>query len=424
MRFGARERHCSMHEVAPANVAGRDRTLRLAFVSAVVALVAAFAAVGSTIPLFNIYRAEDGFTNAGISATVVAYSVATLATLLVLGRLSNHLGRRPTSVAGLVLLVLGCVLLLNVHHIGILIAGRLLMGLGAGLASSSITSYIVDAAPARPAWLAAVASSQTVMLGLAVGAIASGALVQFGPWPRELIFLVVIALLLASLALIVVSPETVTPTPGAWRSLRPRVYVPARVRSLLPVAAAVLLATWAAGAFYQAFVPALVEEQLHTSSPLVVGLVFAAYMTPSVLGAPLGGRFTPAAAQRLGMIAFLAGMIGIIAAIASGTLALFIVATIVAGAGQGIAISAATRGLLHGSTLADRAPIFSVVYLLSYSGATIPALIAGQLSHTFSLPQIALGYGALAMVATLFTVIAAHDVRTDATRATSLGDRS
>ena len=79
---------------------------------------------------------------------------------------------------------------MNVHDIGILIAGRLLMGLGAGLASSSLTSYIVDAAPTRPAWLASVASSQTVMLGLAVGAIASGALVQFGPWPRELIYLV------------------------------------------------------------------------------------------------------------------------------------------------------------------------------------------------------------------------------------------
>ena len=125
-----------------------------------------------------------------------------------------------------------------------------------------------------------------------------------------------------------------TPTPGAWRSLRPRVRVPARVRHLLPVAAAVFLATWATGAFYQAFVPALVEDQLHTRSPLVLGLVFAAYMGPSVLGAPLGGRFTPATAQRVGMIAFLAGMIGIITAIATGTLALFIVATIVAGAGS------------------------------------------------------------------------------------------
>jgi hypothetical protein len=56
-----------------------------------------------------------------------------------------------------------------------------------------------------------------------------------------------------------------------------------------------------------------------------------------------------------------------------------------------------------------------VVYLLSYSGATIPSLISGQLSHTFSLPKIVLGYGAFALVATLFTVIAARDSHTDTT---------
>src|SRR4051812_11299122 len=405
-----------MHNVAPeVNMTRRDRTLQLAFVSAVVSLVAVFAAVGSTIPLFNIYRAEEGFTNADISLTVVAYSAATLSTLLVLGRLSNYVGRRPTAIASLGLLVLACLLLLNVHHIAILIAGRLLMGLGAGLASSSLTSYIVDAAPIRPAWLASVASSQTVMLGLAVGAIGSGALVQFGPWPRQLIYLIVAGLLLLSAALVAVSPETATPAPGAWRSLRPRVRVPGRVRHLIPVAAAVFLATWATGAFYQAFVPALVEDQLHSHSPLVIGLVFAAYMGPSALGAPLGGLFASAAAQRVGMAAFLAGWIGIVTAIANGALPLFIAATIVAGAGQGIAISAATRGLLFGSSVADRAPIFAVTYLLSYGGATVPSLISGQLVNTFSLPQIVFGYGAFALIGTLVTVIAARNPHLETT---------
>jgi hypothetical protein len=111
------------------------------------------------------------------------------------------------------------------------------------------------------------------------------------------------------------------------------------------------------------------------------------------------------------MIGFLLGLIGIITAVSIDGLALFIVATVVAGASQGIAISAATRGLLHGSTLAHRAPIFSVIYLLSYSGATIPALVAGQLTSALTLPQIAVGYGALALLATLLTVIAAHDPR-------------
>jgi MFS family permease len=410
------ERHGSMENLAPViNLVRRDRTLRLAFLSAVVSLAAAFAASAAPIPLFNTYRAEDGFTNADISLAVVAYDLPTLAALLVMGRLSNHLGRRRASIASLGLLLLGCLLLLNVHDVGTLLAGRLLMGLGAGLASSNLTAYIVDAAPSRPAWLPSVASSQTPMLGLAVGAIASGALVQFGPWPRDLIYLIAVGLLLLSAVLIAISAETVTPTPGVWRSLRPSVRVPAGVGRLLPVAAAVFLSTWATGAFYQAFMPALIEDQLHSRSSLVLGLVFAAYMAPSALGAPLGGRFKPAAAQRLGMIAFLAGMIGVITAIVTGTLLVFIAATIVAGASQGIAISAATRGLLHGSSVADRAPIFSVIYLICYSAAAFPSLISGQLSKTFSLPHIAIGYGVLTLAATLFTVLAARNPQTDTT---------
>lgn len=397
------------HVAQPLTTSRRARADRLAFAAAVFAFAAAFVAVGSTIPLFNIYRAEDGFTNAGISLTVVAYSAATFGTLLVLGRLSGYVGRRPVALSSLGLLILGCLSLLDVHHVVVLIAGRFLMGLGAGLASSSLTAYIVDAAPPRPTWLASVASSQTVMFGLAVGAITSGALVQFGPWRRDLIYLVDISVLVLSVMFIALSPETVSPRPGGWRSLRPSIHVPARVRHLIPIAAAVLLATWATGAFYQAFVPALVEDQLHTSNALVLGLVFAAYMGPSALGAPLSGRFSPAVGQRIGMVAFLIGWVGLITALSNGALPLFITATVVAGAAQGVAISSATRALLYGSTVADRAPIFTVVYLLSYSGATIPSLIAAQLSNVYSLPHIALGYGTLALLATLATAAGAQN---------------
>ena len=384
------------------SAAGTDRPAagrRQAFASAVVSLTAAFAASACPIPLFNTYRAEQGFTNADISLAVVAYFVGTITALLVLGRLSGHLGRRPTSLATLGLLVAGCVLLLNVHDIGWLIGGRLLMGLGAGLASSALTSYIVDAAPSAPVWVASVASSQAPMLGLTLGAVGSGALVQYGPWPRTLVYLVMIAALLASASLIVASPETAPRTPGAWRSLRPRVHLPRRVRHLLPVAASILLATWATGAFYQAFVPALTQEQLGTQNALVIGLVFSAYMAPSVIGAPIGGRFAPATAQRLGMVIFLIGMVAILTALSLSTLALFVAGNLIAGGGQGIAVSATIRGLLHRSTIADRSPIFAAIYLLSYTGAAVPGLIAGQLSHTLTMTEIALGYGGLALAA-------------------------
>jgi hypothetical protein len=72
--------HGSMQNVAPViNQAHRGGMLRLAFLSAVVSLVVSFAAAAAPIPLYNIYRAEDGFTNAGISMAMVAYAVDSIA---------------------------------------------------------------------------------------------------------------------------------------------------------------------------------------------------------------------------------------------------------------------------------------------------------------------------------------------------------
>src|SRR3954454_16532154 len=120
--------HGSTQNVAPViNQAHRGGTLRLVFVAAVVSLVVSSAAAAAPIPLYNIYRAEDGFTNLGISIAVVAYAIGTIVALLGLGRLSNHLGRRLTAITSLSLVLLGSLLFLNVHEIDILLVGRLLV---------------------------------------------------------------------------------------------------------------------------------------------------------------------------------------------------------------------------------------------------------------------------------------------------------
>ncbi|MEV7631739.1 MFS transporter [Microbacterium sp. NPDC089318] len=387
----------------------RERPLSFAFLSSIVSLLAVFVASSAPIPLYNTYRAEDGLSNADISLAIVVYGLSVLAALLFMGRVSNYLGRRATAIASLLLLIVGCALFLNVHEAGTLLVARTLMGLGAGIASSNLTAYSVDAAPAKTSALAAIATSQLPMLGLAIGAVLSGGLVELGFAPRQLSYIFSGAMLAASVALIALSPETAPRKPGVWRSLRPTLAIPARLLPLLPVATAVYLATWATGAFFQAFVPALVSDELQTRSPLVLGLVFASYMASSAVGAALSTRLSPAAAQRAGMLAFLAGMVGIVFAIVTGALLAFVIATIVAGASQGVAISAATRALLSGAMLSERAPILSVIYLVSYTATVLPSLLAGQLSNVFTLPQIAVGYGILAAVATLVTLVAAKN---------------
>jgi MFS family permease len=384
---------------------------RIGFVGAACSLVAVFAASASPIPLYELYRRTDRLSHADLSLTAVAYFVAVMAALVVLGRLSNHLGRRPVALAALAITAAGTLVLTEVHSVVPLTAGRVLQGIGCGLASSALAAFIVDSAPQSPKWLASAVTTGSPMVGLTLGALGSGALAEYGPAPRTLIYLVAVGVLLACAALIVAARETVPRKPGAVGSLRPQVRVPTSARGLLPAASATFVATWALGGFYQAFGPSVAADQLGTTNTLIAAVVFASLMAPSAIGAPLAGRTTPARAQRIGIVVFFGGVVAILLSLHGGAVVPFIIASAVAGAAQGVTFAGSMRALLAHATAAERAGVLSAIYLISYGGAAIPGLIAGQLSRSLSLFDIALGYGALATLACGITLVTAREPR-------------
>jgi len=87
-------------------------------------------------------------------------------------------------------------------------------------------------------------------------------------------------------------------------------------------------------------------------------------------------------------------------------------------AAQGGTFAGSLRALLAETKPAERAGLLAVVYAISYSGAAIPAVIAGQLARTLSLFHIALGYGALAAIACVITLAAAKNPDGGGTRRT------
>jgi hypothetical protein len=81
-------------------------------------------ASASPIPLYQIYRRSDRLTKSYLALTAVAYFVAVMAALLVLGRLSNHLGRRPVSLAALALAAVDNLILIEFHGVAPLLVER------------------------------------------------------------------------------------------------------------------------------------------------------------------------------------------------------------------------------------------------------------------------------------------------------------
>ena len=190
------------------------------------AFVLVFMTSGTPISLFNLYRVENGLTNADLGVVSLAYFISAAVALLMFGRLSNHIGRKPMALIAIGCCALSCILLMLMTDVTLLFAARLLQGFACGVATSSIGAYAVDAGEHQPKWLVAAVASTSPMVGIPLGAISSGALVTWGPFPKITIFALVLTLLLVCLVLLFNCRETINRQPGTLASLRPSLHLP------------------------------------------------------------------------------------------------------------------------------------------------------------------------------------------------------
>lgn len=368
-----------------------------------------FAASATPIPLYDIYRQSDGLTYNDLALTAVVYFIGAITALLIFGRISNHLGRKPVAYIIFALTAVATIILLNVDSATPLIVGRLLLGLACGLASSALTSYIADSGAHLPHWLPSAVISNSPMVGLTIGALVSGSLVELAPYPRALCYFVILAILAVCTVLIALSEETIEKSSGLLASFKPKFSLPQADKKLFPIAAVTFVSTWAMGAFYQAFGPSIAVDQLGTHSTVMIAVLFSSYLLPSAIGGPLTAKLTPADAQRTGMVMFTIAVLGIIFSLKLSNITMFIACSALAGASQGAALTGSIRSLLADVKLKERAGVLSLIYATSYTGAAVPSFIAGQLSHHMDLFHVSIFYALLAFVACVITLVFARN---------------
>ena len=193
-------------------LSGRPAVYVLA--SLIVALLASSAA---PTPLYAIYQAKWHFTP--ITTTVVfgVYAIAVLAALLVLGRLSDHIGRRPVLLAAIAVHAGSLMIFATATGVPELLAARVVQGLSTGAALGAIGAAMLDMDRGLGTFANAVAPG----MGSASGAILSALAVRFLPAPTHLIYLALIGVLALQAIAITAMRETVSRAPGALASLRP-----------------------------------------------------------------------------------------------------------------------------------------------------------------------------------------------------------
>jgi MFS family permease len=371
-----------------------------AFWSIAVLLVLVLAASGVPSPLYRVYQERFGFSSGVLTTVFAVYAFALLAALLVVGALSDHVGRRPV-LAGALLVEAGAMaLFLTADGVGWLMAARVVQGLATGAMTGALGAALLDFQRSdRP--LGPLVNSASPGLGLSLGAVGAGLLVEFVPAPTTWVFAVLAVAFVLVAAGVLLLPESSPRTPGALASLRPQVHVPRPQRPAFVVVLPCLAATWALGGLYASLGPSLVAGVFGVEDHLVGSLLILALNGTGLIGSLAFRAVAPERAMVTGALIFAVGVAGTVTALLTGSLALFFAAAAVSGLGFGGAFLGAMATVTRGVAPGERAGLLSSVFVVSYLMFSLPAIAAGLAAGAIGLERTAEIYGAVVIVLAL-----------------------
>src|SRR3954462_2867651 len=173
-----------MASIAAPAATTRRTTLspRLSFVLVAAVIGLALFASGTPSPLYGTYRELWGFSPLVLTLVYATYAFGVLATLMLAGRLSDEVGRRPVLIAALTALMGASVLFMVADSVVWLFVARAIQGLATGLALSAASAALLDLHPTRDpvgVGLNGVASAA----GLGLGVLVSALFVELLPAP-------------------------------------------------------------------------------------------------------------------------------------------------------------------------------------------------------------------------------------------------
>ncbi len=362
-----------------------------AFWIAAATLVLFLFAAAAPSPLYAVYAAKWRFSPAALTEVFAIYAIALLVALLLTGSLSDSVGRRPVILAALLIQVASMLMFLYATDIRWLFAARVTQGIATGMATSPLAASFIDLQPPERPSLAAVVNSTTPILGLALGAVASAVLVQYGPDPLHLIYwLMLIAFVLAGLGVALMAEPAQR---RASLRLAPRVGVEPAVRPAFAAALPSLIAGWGVGGFYLSLGPSL-ALQLAGSTNRVLGGVAIGLLAGVGAAAIVAVRsWQPRRAMVVGGSALVAGLALTVVAVELTSALLFFVATAVTGIGFGVGWLGVLRSLITLAAPTARGALIAAIYIVAYLAFALPAVAAGYGVTRLGLHQAALEYG-------------------------------
>ena len=371
------------------------------------ALAFAFAAtmLGTTLPtpMYALYGDRMQFEVFTTTVVFAVYAVGVLAALLIAGGWSDVLGRRPMLLTGLGFAVASSAVFLVADSVGLLLIGRLLSGLSAGIFTGTATAAIVESVTPDRRDKATMVATIANIGGLGSGPVLAGLLVQYAPQPLLLPFVVHIVLALLAVGAVLLAPETSSRT---GRIALQRLAVPADVRGVFVTAATAAFAGFAVMGLFTSVAPSFVAGVIGTDNHAVAGAVAASIFLASA-AAQLAGRWIPPPrAVAAGCALLVVGMVILAAALLFSSLPGILTAALIAGAGQGISFSRGLAAVVERAPTQHRGEVSSTYFVVAYVAISLPVVGVGLAARSWGLRPAGVAFAAAVGVLALLCLAA------------------
>jgi len=390
------------------------RSRRLSFPAAFTATTAIFvlfaAAASAPSPLYVVYQKELGFSATTLTVIFAVYVFGLIGSLLTVGALSDHVGRRPVLAAAIVLEAVAFVLFLMATDVTALLAARAVQGIATGAAFSTLGATLIDLNPPHSPGRAGLVNGVAPISGLALGALGCGALIQFAPAPTHLVFALLLVGTLLGVVAVALMPETSARRPGAIASLIPLLGIPARLRAEVFALVPIIVASWALGGLYLSLGPSVAASIFGLRNHLVGGLVITLLCGAGAVTAFTLRKWPTTRVLVISAVLLSTGNALTLAGVEAGAVALAVVGTLVAGVGFGASALAAFGTLARLAAPGERSELLAVALVIAYLAFSLPAIAAGFAATAFGLHATTVVYG-LGVVALGLVALAVQRTR-------------
>ncbi|AZO67572.1 MULTISPECIES: MFS transporter [unclassified Mesorhizobium] len=376
-----------------------------AAMAAVAAMIAVLFA-GSTVltPLYVIYKQAFGFSQITLTLVYAVYVIGNLAALLMFGRVSDVIGRRPAALAAMTVAVVSALFFLFAENVAWLDIARILSGLGIGVGAGTGTAWLAELVATDDKSRAAIIATSTNFFGLGLGALAAGLLAEYAPWPLRLTFVVYLAVLALVAALVWRTRETIS-QPGklADISMQPRFSVPGEIRAGFVAPAVTGFGAMALVGFYAALAPSILAQQLHVTNHALAGALFFELAIVAAVTILVTTRLSSRSTMLAALALMIPTVVLVVAAQVFASMAIMIAATAFCGVAAALGYRGGLQVVNQIAPASRRAEVVSAFFICCFCGNALPVIGIGILSTVISATMASLAFAGMI---TIFSLVA------------------